>query len=89
MRTQDAYPGSPCRAEWWCPAGHAALVYEIVNDWGEAELRRQAPHRRTPRQARSIRVSAAAKLARWQAPRFESEPLRVHGRDAFGFALDA
>lgn len=91
VRTQDAFPGTPCTADFWCPVGHAARVWEIVNDWGEAELRRQPRVRRTPRQALALRVSAAAKLARLQSAqrRIREAPLRVCGRDAHGFAVDA
>lgn len=91
VRTQDAFPGSPCRCEWWCPRGHAAKVYEVVNAWGEADLRLQPQHRPGRRADATVmraHVAAGAKLARrWS--RFEAEPLRVCGRDAQGFALDA
>ena len=80
VRTRDAFPGTPCSAEWWCPRGHAARVWEIVNDWGEAELRRQ---RRTPREARVGEIRIAADRARTCR---DSMPLRICGRDAHGFA---
>lgn len=58
VETQEAFPGSPCRIEHWCPdwpAGHPVRVWRTKEGVGAQQVVRLSPEavriRKRPRRA--------------------------------------